>query len=93
LVNVSSTLQESLQAAEMRPTAFVELRGILLDPAVDCGVIHVTPFERMLMVHEGNSSVLLDEEQSLPDHRFFATQPSERLTGTPWAGSWERTAA
>jgi hypothetical protein len=33
--------------------------------------VEVAPFERMLVVHEGNSSVLLDEEQSLPCHRHF----------------------
>ncbi len=40
---VSSTLQESLQAAEMRPTAFVQFGSKVLNPAVDRGMVHVQP--------------------------------------------------
>jgi hypothetical protein len=43
----------------------------------------MTPFERVLIVHEGNSSAFLNRGRAYHITSLFATQPFQALTQTP----------
>ena len=95
--------------AEVRLASFLSFRSILLNPAIDRGMVHVqtplphhlfqvaiaerisqvpadaeqnevgfvmTPFERVLIVHVGNSSVFLNRSRAYHITSIFATERS-----------------